>query len=569
MDNEVVIHVVADDDVDRGFNSARAKSKKLGSDIEGEIKKVGPKLGDSLGGGMLSGLKSTLPSFGQAAGVIGALMAPTIGATVAAGLMGAAGGAGIIGGLTIAAKDPAVKAAGSSLGKTIGDDLKSAAADFVPVALSSLDQVRGAWKKMLPDIRQIFAQSSTFVGPLLDGITDGAGRIIQGIRAAVDGSRPVFDSFGRMFAGIGNSVGNLFEGIADDGDAGAAAIDDVSMAITNLIDITGKAINGLTEIKGKFEDLDGAIDSQRYKLEDNVSWLDLTADGYKKGSQAALLYREGLIGAAGSANDYDHYLAQLNGTQDENTDSTKNQTSALKELSDEMKAQTDPLFGLLDGQRKVRKAQEDYNKALREHGPQSRQARDALANLGQAAFTLNGRVGAAAGGFDGKLTPAMRTALRNAGLTTGQMRNLEKELRDSARAANAWEGTFTQTFVTRQIITRSNGTKFSTGAGSSRDNGKESGGVVGAAANGSTSSGLTMVGEHGPELLDLPPGTQVSSNPDTERRLSAGGGGPTSLLVAVDTSRADGLWRAILEGLRLTIRAEGGNVQQVLGVPGR
>ena len=37
--------------------------------------------------------------------------------------------------------------------------------------------------------------------------------------------------------------------------------------------------------------------------------LDLTADGYKKGSEAAQLYRDGVIGVNGSVNDYNAYIS--------------------------------------------------------------------------------------------------------------------------------------------------------------------------------------------------------------------------------------------------------------------
>src|SRR5690606_8954822 len=56
------------------------------------------------------------------------------------------------------------------------------------------------------------------------------------------------------------------------------------------------------------------------------------------------------------------------------------------------------------------------------------------------------------------------------------------------------------------------------------------GGISGA-ANGGLRSRLTMVGEHGRELLELPPGTRVHSNPDTERMLAKGGGGGVAKLV--------------------------------------
>ncbi|MEV5957305.1 phage tail protein [Streptomyces sp. NPDC051987] len=50
--------------------------------------------------------------------------------------------------------------------------------------------------------------------------------------------------------------------------------------------------------------------------------------------------------------------------------------------------------------------------------------------------------------------------------------------------------------------------------------GKASGGIVGAAASGGLRSDLTWVGEHGPELLDLPAGSRVWSNPDSRRKLA-------------------------------------------------
>lgn len=51
------------------------------------------------------------------------------------------------------------------------------------------------------------------------------------------------------------------------------------------------------------------------------------------------------------------------------------------------------------------------------------------------------------------------------------------------------------------------------------------GGEVGHAATGGVRSGLVMVGEHGPELVRLPTGSTVRSNPDTMAALAGAGGG--------------------------------------------
>lgn len=91
------------------------------------------------------------------------------------------------------------------------------------------------------------------------------------------------------------------------------------------------------------------------------------------------------------------------------------------------------------------------------------------------------------------------------------------------------------------------------------------GGIVGAMGGGPR-SGLTMVGEHGRELLELAPGTRVHSNADTERILSGGGGGRWSGPIVVELiigGRA--LGRLLIDPLKGEIRTQGGDVQAVLG----
>lgn len=53
---------------------------------------------------------------------------------------------------------------------------------------------------------------------------------------------------------------------------------------------------------------------------------------------------------------------------------------------------------------------------------------------------------------------------------------------------------------------------------------KASGGIVGAAASGGLRSSMTWVGEQGPELLDLPAGSRVWSNPDSRRKAAGAWG---------------------------------------------
>ncbi|MGW4670072.1 phage tail protein [Streptomyces sp. NPDC004324] len=114
---------------------------------------------------------------------------------------------------------------------------------------------------------------------------------------------------------------------------------------------------------------------------------------------------------------------------------------------------------------------------------------------------------------------------------------------------------------------------------------KAAGGIVGAAASGGLRGGLTWVGEHEPELLDLPVGSRVWSGPDSRRKAAApwdsmlnvprrgarvGGGaaaGPQEVRVVLELKAGDSSRRTeeLLSELRGAIKVRGGDVQGVLG----
>jgi hypothetical protein len=93
--------------------------------------------------------------------------------------------------------------------------------------------------------------------------------------------------------------------------------------------------------------------------------------------------------------------------------------------------------------------------------------------------------------------------------------------------------------------------------------GKASGGIVGAAASGGLRGGLTWVGEHEPELLDLPVGSRVWSGPDSRRMAGGGGGGVARVEIELRSSGSDED-EMLLRRLRRSIRVRGGNVNVVL-----
>ena len=89
------------------------------------------------------------------------------------------------------------------------------------------------------------------------------------------------------------------------------------------------------------------------------------------------------------------------------------------------------------------------------------------------------------------------------------------------------------------------------------------GGVVGTAATGGARSNMTLVGESGPELVNLVPGSHVRSNADTKRLMGQGGGGAGSVLLLKSSGRrVDDL---LIEILREAIHQRGGDPVTVLG----
>lgn len=99
--------------------------------------------------------------------------------------------------------------------------------------------------------------------------------------------------------------------------------------------------------------------------------------------------------------------------------------------------------------------------------------------------------------------------------------------------------------------------------------GRRMGGNIGAAASGGVRNNMTLVGEAGPELVSLPAGSHVKSNPDTRRAMAGSGGGggqPIQVNLVVDGKK---LASVMVDPLRGEIRDRGGNVQNAIGVRGK
>jgi TP901 family phage tail tape measure protein len=134
----------------------------------------------------------------------------------------------------------------------------------------------------------------------------------------------------------------------------------------------------------------------------------------------------------------------------------KGQRDALVSLSNFMKAQIDPVFGFIDSQkslakaqREARQAQKDLDEAIDQHGPKSKQAKaasdklnEATRNLATSAVDLQGKTGALGSAFDGKLSPALLATLRAAGVTEPQIKTLAAQFKNAKTQADAYDGKY-------------------------------------------------------------------------------------------------------------------------------
>lgn len=443
--------------------------------------------------------------------------APAIASLMSAAVTGGVAAAPIGAGIAIAFRDPKVKAEARALGISAMDVLTRASGSFIEETRQGIGIFRSGIESSEQRLESIFDKASKFVVPIADAFSEGSQEFLESVDVVVGNAGPVIEVFRDHIPKALDSTGEALETLSKNAEFNA---DTLSAALTSVefsIEHAANGINLLSEV-GKISAV-GAL-------------IDMT-DGFRGTDDAA----------TGAAHAY------------------KDAAMELKAYSDEVKAQTDPAFALIKAQQGLKESQNEYNEAVKEHGRNSPEARAALLDLAEASIELSSAVAGAEGTFNGKLSPALRATLRAAGLTEKEIRELEKQFGQARKAGDQFAKTYTANVVVRyREVGRAVPIygEYQSGIG-----GRAHGGIQGA-QNGQMSSGLTMVGEHGRELLDLPPGTQVHSNPDTERLLG-GMGGRTVLEVRVIPG-ADDVMNVLAQNLQFRVRTEaGGDAQAYWG----
>lgn len=480
-------------------------------------------------------------------GLVGTALAPEVAGLLAAAVVGGVGLGGIVGGVALAAKNPAISGWAGRIGKTFMAGItKEAQGSFTKPLEGSLGQLEAAAADAVPKIGQIFQNLAPALEPLTKSIITAGNSLLDSFVYGSSKAKPVLDALGRLIVGVGDDFASLTKQFADHSDVAADAVDHLTSSVHLMTEGLGPLITVLAETYSWLDKVKGGADG--------IPLLGEALKGFTTflGGPLTIVggFVEMLDKMKGKTKEATWVTPQLTEEQqklktamDDATKAARGEQDALDELAKQMKAQSDPVFAVLDGQEKLRKAQTNLNKAIHDHGRNSDEARDAERRLAESAIDLEGAVGALGGTFDGKMTPAMRATLEAAGLTKKQINNLEKQFGDAKKAGNDFARRYAADAAVNGVpgaIARIKSLKaelksikpnwtvtirqnFLTFGKPYSPAGIASGNVGGLATGGSVREGTpTWVGEHGPELLMMDRPARVLSAA-ASRGLTQGG----------------------------------------------
>ncbi|MFF5201755.1 hypothetical protein ACFY3B_19350 [Micromonospora parva] len=302
----------------------------------------------------------------------------TVGTAMAGAIVGGVGIGGVVGGMKLAAKDPAVKAAGAGLGTDLGAMLGRASAAFVPETLGAIDIVRQRTLAMEPDFRRAFNGAARYVYPLTDALMDAGQNAMPGVIAAIEHAGPVVDALGDGLRDLGSAVGDSLSHLSQYADEGARALDVLFFVVENGLRSTAAMIGGMAELYGWAEKL-GAVMTGRLDRLGALVAADNAAEQSSRGLGGAFDdVRNAARGANREADEMIDVLTTLNGLQLSVNDAERSFQRAIDDARESFTGKTRDLVGATEKGR-------EYGANLDEIATKAR-------NSGQAIFDQSGNV---------------------------------------------------------------------------------------------------------------------------------------------------------------------------------
>jgi hypothetical protein len=264
MARDIEADVKINDKTSAGLKKAEENVRKSGKTINKEFEKFGTGTGDAL----IKGIGSVAPKLaGRIAKGVGEgakLGAPLLisGITAAlpaiSSLLGSAiaiggVGAGVLAGVTLAARDSRVKEAGTTMGQTLLIGLQENAGAFVQPVLQGIEQIKSRFIELRPTIKSIFDGSSRFVAPLTDALLDVGQSLLEGIDQAIANAGPVIDSLVEGLSGTGEAIKGLMDDLTANGEANARILTATFDGLNGTITVLGATLGFVRDIFAEFD----------------------------------------------------------------------------------------------------------------------------------------------------------------------------------------------------------------------------------------------------------------------------------------------------------------------------
>lgn len=533
-----------------GQTAAGSLIKGTGTEVVGFFGKLGGEAGQFFSKGVGSGLTSILtspPVLGLAAG-LATILVPAIGAALASGVMLGLGGGVIAIGLMHALKAPAVTGALDSFKAKATD----AFASFGRAFEGPTSRALATFGTMLDRLSPAFSRIGQAAAPLIDRLAPAlatmAENAMPGIETAMSRMGPIFDALAGVLPELGTSIGAFFDIISSQGPGATQFIKDFVRFLGMVLENTARVVAALTWLYGKIRGVDDSSKDAGKSIGDMGNVLVKTggktqtlSERLAELTQKMLSAAQGTLGARAAARAYEDAVDALATAIKKGAHGLDIHTASGRKNQ----AMLDDIASKAIGAAQAARTNGAANAAVqaiiqRGAGEYLRQAQ-ALGMNRRAAVDLTAAI------FGIPATRKTLVDLQNAARSRAEASSYAAELNRIPR----------NIYTLIQVDRRE-----SVGPDGHRIGGFAHGGITGSAASGGIRNGMTLVGENGPELVKMAPGSQVYPAGRTADILAANGSNGQGTVININTLNLPGVkdGAEVVEALQKYGKRNGGIV---------
>lgn len=479
------------DGIDNNTFRSRMTStfSKLG---EGVAKTFTNESGKLISEGFGESVKSVLTSpavLGIGAG-LAAILIPAIGAALSAGVMLGLGGGVLAAGVMAAVKAPGVQAAFDTFKTKASDAFNSFGKAFQGPVARAMQTFGDMVDRLSPAFNRIGAAAAPIIDKLAPALAGMAERAMPGIEYAMNNMGPVFDALASILPQLGDDIGRFFATISDQGPGAIAFIKDFGKFLGKTLEIAGDSIAALTWVYGKMRGVDDSA-------KDAGKSVGKMGEDFSKGAQKTKTLAETvedltqkMLAAAGGTLSLRAATRAYEGAIDKLADAVKHGARGIDEHTEkgrENAAMLDAVAsgarGAAEAARRMGQSNEQVTRIMERGATQYTRQAMSLGLNRKAALDLTASI------FG--IPAAKKTALEMLGVAKSK-----RELADIRAAIYALDNRA----VYIDVVTRYS--HKGTGSANAQQ-AYRSGGVGSTAASGGVRAGQVLVGEDGPEIIDM------------------------------------------------------------------